>query len=118
MTNFTSPPQSASGLTSIDPKEVAKFSAADAQALPEYYAMLERVAGVLREMLPVTPPNIRAGNAADLAAIVDMFKVGKRFRALSLPERRDLLDLFAKSAGDLLDQVLYDINLVEDARRV
>ena len=84
--------------------EVSKFSVADAQALPEYYAMLERVADVLREILPVTPPNIRAGNAADLAAIVDMFKVGKRFRALSLPERRDLLDLFTKSAGDLLDR--------------
>jgi phytoene dehydrogenase-like protein len=84
--------------------EVAKFSAADAQALPNYYAMLERVADVLREVLPVTPPNIRAGNAADLAAIVAMFKVGKRFRALSLPERRDLLDLFTKSAGDLLDR--------------
>jgi len=84
--------------------EVAKFSTADAQALPGYYAMLERVADVLREMLPVTPPNIRAGNAADLAAIVDIFKVGKRFRALSLPERRDLLDLFTKSAGDLLDR--------------
>jgi phytoene dehydrogenase-like protein len=84
--------------------EVAKFSAADAQALPAYYAMLERVADVLREMLPVTPPNIRAGNAADLAAIVAMFKLGKRFRALSLPERRDLLDLFTKSAGDLLDR--------------
>jgi phytoene dehydrogenase-like protein len=85
-------------------EEVAKFSTADAQALPAYYAMLERVAAVLRELLPVTPPNIRAGNAADLAAIVDMFKVGKRFRALSLPERRDLLDLFTKSAGDLLDR--------------
>ncbi len=83
--------------------EIAKFSAADAQVLPAYYAMLERVADVLREMLPVTPPNIRAGNAADLAAIVDMFKVGKRFRALSLSQRRDLLDLFTKSAGDLLD---------------
>ncbi len=83
--------------------EVAKFSAADAQALPAYYAMLERVADVLRELLPVTPPNIRSGNAADFAALVDMFKVGRRFRALSLEERRDLLDLFAKSAGDLLD---------------
>jgi len=84
--------------------EVAKFSAADAQALPAYYAMLERVAGVLREILHVTPPNIRSGNVADLAAIIDMLKVGKRFRALSLPERRDVLDLFAKSAGDLLDR--------------
>jgi phytoene dehydrogenase-like protein len=92
------------GSLSATQKEVAKFSAADAQALPAYYAMLERVASILREMLPVTPPNIRSGNAADLAAIIEMFKVGKRFRALSLPERRDLLDLFTKSAGDLLDR--------------
>jgi len=84
--------------------EVAKFSPADALALPGYYAMLERVADVLREMLPVTPPNIRAGNAADLAAIVAMIRTGKRLRVLSLPERRDLLDLFTKSAGDLLDR--------------
>jgi phytoene dehydrogenase-like protein len=83
--------------------EVAKFSVADAQALPAYYAMLERVADVMREMLPVTPPNVRAGNAADLATVVDMLKIGGRFRALSLAERRDLLDLFTKSAGDLLD---------------
>ena len=46
----------------------------------------------------------RRRQRADLAAIVDMFKVGKRFRALSLPERRDVLDLFTKSAGDLLDR--------------
>ncbi len=91
------------GSLSATQTEIAKFSVTDAQALPAYYSMLERVADVLREMLPVTPPNIRAGNAADLAAMVDMFKVGHRFRALSLPERRDLLDLFTKSAGDLLD---------------
>jgi phytoene dehydrogenase-like protein len=84
--------------------EVAKFSAADAQALPAYYAMLERVAAVLREMLGVTPPNIGAGSAQDLAAVVGMLKVAKGFRALSLAHRRDVLDLFTKSAGDVLDR--------------
>ena len=84
--------------------EVAKFSAADAKALPAYYAMLERVAAVLREMLGVTPPNIGAGSAQDLAAVVGMLKVAKGFRAMSLAHRRDVLDLFTKSAGDVLDR--------------
>ncbi len=84
--------------------EVAKFSRRDADALPAYYAMLDRIAAVLREMLGTTPPNIRAGAAQDLTAAVEFMKVGKRFRALSLAHRRDLLDLFTKSAGDVLDR--------------
>ena len=84
--------------------EVAKFSRADADALAPYYAMLERVAAVLREMLGVTPPNIGAGSAQDIAAVVELFKVSKRFRAMPLAQRRDCLDLFTKSAGDLLDR--------------
>ncbi len=84
--------------------EVARFSVADAAALPAYYAMLERVAAILRELLGVTPPNIRAGSAQDLATLFDLVKTGRLFRALSLAERRDLLDLFTKSAGDVLDR--------------
>jgi phytoene dehydrogenase-like protein len=83
---------------------VAKFSAADAQALPAYYAMLEQVAAVLRDTLGVTPPNIGAGGAQDIAAIVDTFKVARGFRAMPLSRRRDVLDLFTKSAGDVLDR--------------
>ena len=84
--------------------EVARFSRRDADALPAYYAMLDRVAGVLREMLGTTPPNIRAGTGKDLATVVELMKVGTRFRRLSLAQRRDVLDLFTKSAGDLLDR--------------
>ena len=84
--------------------EVAKFSRGDAVALPSYYAMLERVAAALREILGVTPPNVGSGSAQDIAAVVELFKVSKRFRAMSLPERRDVLDLFTKSAGDVLDR--------------
>jgi phytoene dehydrogenase-like protein len=84
--------------------EVAKFSARDAERLPHYYAMLDRVADVLRELLRQTPPNIRAGGRRDLGAIFDAWKLSRRFRALTLPERRDLLALFTKSAGDVLDR--------------
>ena len=37
-------------------REVAKFSRRDADALPAYYTMLDRVADVLRELLARTPP--------------------------------------------------------------
>ena len=80
--------------------EVARFSARDAAALPAYYAMLERVADVLRSLLLETPPNLSGGVAEWLRA----WKVGGRLKRLTLPERRDVLDLFTKSAGDMLDR--------------
>jgi phytoene dehydrogenase-like protein len=78
---------------------VAKFSARDAERLPAHYAMLERVAAVLRDLLLATPPNLGGG----LPAALDAWKVAKRFRALDRAGQRDVLDLFTKSAGDLLD---------------
>ncbi len=84
--------------------EVTKFSARDAERLPQYYAMLDRAAALLRVLLRQTPPNIGARGRQDLGALVDAWKVGRQFRKLDLGERRDLLDLMTKSAGDLLDR--------------
>ncbi len=80
-------------------REVAKFSARDAQRLPAYWAMVERVADVLRDLILRTPPNVGGGVADALAAL----KLGMRLRRLDMEARRDLLDFFAKSAGDMLD---------------
>ena len=79
--------------------EVARFSPADAARLPAYYAMLERVADVLRELSLETPPNVGGGIGDFLSAI----KTARRFKKLDMAARRDVLDLFTKSAGDLLD---------------
>ncbi len=79
--------------------DVARFSARDAQALPDYYAMLDRVADVLRALALETPPNVGGG----IADWLRLWKVGGRFKRLTLAERRDVLDLFTKSAGDVLD---------------
>jgi len=79
--------------------EVARFSTADAARLPEYYAMLERVADVLRDLALETPPNV-GGGAGDFFAAI---KAARRFKRLDMAARRDVLDLFTKSAGDLLD---------------
>ena len=78
------------------------FSRRDAAMLPAYYAMLERVADVLRELLLETPPNV-GGGIRDLCR---RWKVGGRLQQLVAAARRDLLDLFTKSAGDLLDAVV------------
>lgn len=84
--------------------EIAKCSPRDAQALPAYYAMLDRVAAVLRSLLGTTPPNVGAGTRQDVGFALDTLKATKGFRNLDLAARRDLLDLFTKSAGDLLDR--------------
>ena len=62
--------------------------------------MLDRVAGVLRELVLATPPNVGRG----IGAMLEAWKVAKRFRALDLAGQRDVLDLFTKSAGEVLDR--------------
>ncbi len=80
-------------------RAVAKFSARDAAVLPRYYNMLEGVAAVLRDLALETPPNAGGGLRDLLAALA----AGNRLRKLDLSARRDVLDLFTKSAGQLLD---------------
>ena len=84
--------------------EVAKFSAGDADRLPAYYAMLTRVADVLRALLHVTPPNFGTHRGGRIGVAVDAWKSTKPFRALDRAGQRDVLDLFTKSAGDVLDR--------------
>ncbi len=79
--------------------EFARFSAADAAALPAYYEALENVADVLRDFALVTPPNAGGGLRNLLAAVVQ----GRRLASLKLAQQRDLLDLFTKSARSFLD---------------
>ncbi|TMH34032.1 MAG: NAD(P)/FAD-dependent oxidoreductase [Betaproteobacteria bacterium] len=80
--------------------QVARFSRKDAEALPAYYAMLERIASAMRGLLLETPPNVGGG----IHEMLQAWKIGGRLKRLTLCERRDLLDLFTKSAGDILDR--------------
>ncbi len=81
--------------------EVAQWSTRDAARLPDYYAMLDRVVVILRELLVRTPPNVSDGFVlGDWLASLD---VARRLKHLDMRGRRDLLDLFTKSAGELLD---------------
>ena len=80
-------------------KEFEKFSKADAAALPAYYAALEMVADVLRDLALRSPPNMGDG----LGTLIAAAKQGRRLAGLSLSQQRDVLDLFTKSARTFLD---------------
>jgi phytoene dehydrogenase-like protein len=80
-------------------REVQRFSHKDAARLPAYFATMEAVADVLRDLTLRTPPNVGGGIGDLLSAI----KLGGRLRKLSTASRRDLWELFTKSAGELLD---------------
>ena len=79
-------------------REFAKFSTRDADRLPEYWAMLERVTDVLRELVLECPPNVGGG----LLDLVRAAKIGRRLKRLNMEARRDLLALFAQSAAQFL----------------
>src|SRR6202166_3042630 len=85
-------------------QEVAKFSARDAARLPEYSQRLDLIADVLRDLVLETPPNVTAGSWLEaLPELLRGARLGKRIAKLDMAMRRELLDLFVKSAGDYLD---------------
>lgn len=78
--------------------EFRKFSNADAEALPAYYDALEGVAAVLRDLALKSPPNAGEGLRMLLAGAAQGWGLAK----LSLEAKRDVLDLFTKSATSFL----------------
>ncbi len=84
--------------------EVAKFSARDAEKLDAYAERLELIADLLRELVLQTPPNVVEGNwRSALPELLSAARMGGRLRKLNMKMRRELLTLFATSAGDYLD---------------
>jgi phytoene dehydrogenase-like protein len=85
-------------------QEVAKFSAPDAVRLADYGERLGVIADVLRDLVLETPPNVTAGSWLEaLPELLRSARLGKRIAKLDMAMRRELLDLFVKSAGDYLD---------------
>src|SRR6202165_4630534 len=85
-------------------QEVAKFSARDAARLAPYSERLEVIADVLRDLVLETPPNVTAGSwLTAMPELLRSARLGKRIAKLDMSMRRELLDLFVKSAGDYLD---------------
>src|SRR5215216_7089554 len=81
-------------------REISKFSAKDAEALPKYEAMLERVADFLEPTLVMTPPNpwsLRPGNLVQLA------KLGLAFVKLGTDGQK-AVEILTGAATPILDR--------------
>jgi phytoene dehydrogenase-like protein len=83
---------------------VAKLSPRDAGRIDAFTRELEVIADVLREFVLRAPPNIIEGFS--LGAIRQAFNAlgsASILRRLGLEQQRSLLDLFTRSAGEMLD---------------
>src|SRR5437868_10084680 len=81
-------------------REISKFSPRDADALPNYEAMLERVADFLEPTLMMTPPNpwsFRPGNLVQLA------KLGLAFVKLGTDGQK-AVEILTGAATPILDR--------------
>ncbi|RIA44529.1 phytoene dehydrogenase-like protein [Hephaestia caeni] len=78
---------------------IARFSEGDAAALPDYERRLDAVARVLRMLADRAPPDV-GGGPGDVARAIN-----QAWRLLRLPieAKRDALDLFTRSAREVLD---------------
>ena len=80
--------------------ELARFSKKDASQLPVYSKMLDSVVELMRGIMLQTPPALANAGVGD---ILGTLKLALQLRKRSLPERQSLLNLFTKSAGEILD---------------
>jgi phytoene dehydrogenase-like protein len=79
--------------------EVAKVSPRDAARLDAFHAHLDGAVDLLRALILKTPVN-PAGGARDLFSALSL---AAKVRGMGLQGQSLLLDLFGKSAGDMLD---------------
>src|SRR5580698_3436120 len=87
-------------------QSVARLSERDADRLDDFNRELGEIADVLRAFVLRAPPNLVEGFGA--GAIREAFNAmgtAGILRRLSLDQQRSLLDLFTRSAGEMLDDV-------------
>ena len=79
--------------------EVARFSARDAERLGAYHERMDRLVDLVRSVLLQTPPDANGG----LSDLLRGVALGRRVRKLGVEAQRDLVNLFGRSAGEMLD---------------
>lgn len=82
--------------------QAARFSTRDAERLPEYFDMLEDAAEVLRGLALKAPPDPNGG----LRSLVDAAMQARGLARLSTERQRQVLQLFTRSAREVLDDWL------------
>jgi phytoene dehydrogenase-like protein len=80
-------------------KQIAKFSAKDAERYPELASVLARIAAVMRQVLTRTPPSTEAPRAGE---ILELLKTGRAFRNLGKKDMFRLLRWTPMAVADLV----------------
>jgi phytoene dehydrogenase-like protein len=85
-------------------QSIAKLSERDAGRIDAFGRELQAIADVLRQFVLRAPPNIVEGFGVNtLSEAINALGTANILRGLSLEQQRTLLDLFTRSAGDMLD---------------
>src|SRR4030081_1528702 len=85
-------------------QSVAQLSQRDAVRIDAFTRELEAIADVLRAFVLRAPPNIVEGfGAGSIREAFNALGTANILRRLSLEQQRSLLDLFTRSAGEMLD---------------
>src|SRR3989475_11348615 len=86
-------------------ESVARLSERDAGRIDAFSRELEAIADVLRQFVLRAPPNIVEGfGVGAIREALNALGSANILRRLSLEQQRSLLDLFTRSAGEMLDQ--------------
>lgn len=85
----------------LNRREVSKFSARDAENLPRYEKMLERVADFIEPTLAMTPPDPWSWHPRDLWKFL---KLGLGFRRLGRLDGRHAVEILTGAARPILDR--------------
>src|SRR6202795_5064365 len=85
-------------------QSIAKLSTRDADRIDAFTRELEAIADVLRAFVLRAPPNIVEGfGVGSIREAFNALGTANILRRLSLEQQRSLLDLFTRSAGEMLD---------------
>src|SRR3954451_4014388 len=85
-------------------ESVARLSERDADRIDAFSRELEAIADVLRQFVLRAPPNIVEGfGGGAIREAFNAFGTANILRRLTLEQQRSLLDLFTRSAGEMLD---------------
>jgi phytoene dehydrogenase-like protein len=94
-------------------QSVASLSERDAIRFDSFTRELEEIADVLRQFILRAPPNLREGfSAGTIREAFNALGTANVLRRLSLEQQRSLLDLFTRSAGEMLDDA-FESDLVK-----
>jgi len=86
-------------------ESVARLSERDAVEIDAFSRELEAIADVLRHFVLRAPPNVVAGfGVGAMREAFNALRSANDLRRLSLEQQRNLLDLFTRSAGEMLDE--------------